>query len=289
MLVAEGIVKAYRGTPVVQDVSLALASGKVLGLVGANGAGKTTTMKILAGLVAPTEGTAELDGRPTGEADVRRHIGFLPEDSPLYDEETPLSYLRFFGAIYDMDRATIDERSRTLLDRLGLDRKHWDKPTGKMSKGMRRKVAIARTVLHDPDVLILDEPTSGLDPLTERDLNRFIAELRDDGKAILLSAHNLRQVEELCDEIAIMHEGKIATSGTLNELRDRWGTRAYLLRATVAFPGSNGHGKAHEARFEHLADLEKALEHIREQDGMVLEMESIAPKLEDILVETARG
>ncbi len=289
MLVAEGLVKAYRGTPVVRDVSLEVAPGTVLGLVGANGAGKTTTMKVLAGLIAPTEGSAELDGRPTVEANVRRRIGFLPEDSPLYDEETPISYLRFFGQIYAMDRATIDQRSWDLLDRLGLERKHWEKPTGKMSKGMRRKVAIARTVLHDPDVLILDEPTSGLDPLTERDLNRFIAELRDDGKAILLSAHNLRQVEELCDEIAIMHEGEIATRGTLNELRDRWGTRAYFLRSTVPFPGSNGHGKAHEARFEQLADLENALEHIREQDGMVLEMESIAPKLEDILVETARG
>ncbi len=289
MLVAEGLVKAYRGTPVVQDVSLQLTPGHVLGLVGANGAGKTTTMKMLAGLVAPTEGIAELDGRPTRVADVRRDIGFLPEDSPLYDEETPISYLRFFGAIYDVDKATVDQRSRTLLDRLGLDRKHWEKPTGKMSKGMRRKVAIARCVLHDPDVLILDEPTSGLDPLTERDLNRFIAELRDDGKAILLSAHNLRQVEELCDEIVVMHEGRVATRGTLSELRDRWGTRAYHLRSTVPFPGSNGHGNAHEARFEDLADLETALEHIREQDGMVLEMESIAPKLEDILVETARG
>lgn len=289
MLVAQGLVKAYRRTPVVQDVSLELAPGRVLGLVGANGAGKTTTMKMLAGLVAPTKGTAELDGRPTQVADVRRDIGFLPEDSPLYDEETPLSYLRFFGAIYDVDKATVDQRSRSLLERLGLDRKDWEKPTGKMSKGMRRKVAIARCVLHDPDVLILDEPTSGLDPLTERDLNRFIAELRDDGKAILLSAHNLRQVEELCDEIVVMHEGRVATRGTLNELRDRWGTRAYLLRSTVPFPGSNGHGNAHEARFEELADLETALEHIREQDGMVLEMESIAPKLEDILVETARG
>ncbi|MDX1611681.1 MAG: ABC transporter ATP-binding protein [Candidatus Thermoplasmatota archaeon] len=289
MLRARALYKAYRGPPVVRNVSLDLAPGRIVGLVGSNGAGKTTTIKMLSGLVEPSQGTVTLDEEPTLDPEVRRRIGFLPENSPLYEEETPLSYLRFFASIYGISNVQAGTRARELLTRLDLDEEHWERTIGTFSKGMRRKVAIARAVLHDPDVLIFDEPTSGLDPLTEHDLNGFMTELAEQGKAILLSAHNLRQVETLCDEIIIMHNGEVATHGTLDELRGQWGQREYRLLADHAFTGSHGSGHGHEATFHDIRALEDALEEVRRAGGMVLEIESLAPQLEDILVATARS
>lgn len=283
VLVADGLSKSYRGAEAVRDVHLRLDAGRIVGLVGANGAGKTTTLKMLAGLLAPSAGTATIDGRPTLETAVRQRIGYLPEDSPLYDELPTLPYLAFFGELYGLSHAEARRRSESLLERLDCDRIHWKKPTGTLSKGLRRKVAIARCLLHDPEVLLLDEPTSGLDPSTTQELNEFLRELRSRGKAILLSAHNLPQVEELCDEILVMSQGRIVTRGTLQELRGRIGTQRYRLRATVAFPGSQPHGTVHEAWISALPAVEDAMEAVRSARGVVLEVESIPPKLEEIL------
>jgi len=283
MLVADGLTKSYRGQTVASGVNIRLEGGRVVGLVGANGAGKTTTIKMLAGLLEPTSGTARIDGRPTLEAAARRQIGYLPEESPLYDDLHATAYLSFFGSLYDLPRAEIRERTESLLTRLGLEDRDRKRPLGTLSKGMRRKVAIARCLLHEPAVVLLDEPTSGLDPLTSAELGEFVRELRANGKAVLLSAHNLPQVEELCDEILIMHLGRIVDRGTLAELRGRIGTQRYRVRATVAFPGSELKGTVHEAWLQALSQVEAALEVVRREKGIVLEVESVPPRLEEIL------
>lgn len=289
MLRAAGLAKAYRDEEVVHGVDITLEPGRIVGLVGANGAGKTTTLKVLAGLVDPTEGTVRLDGNDPTEAAIRSRIGFLPEDSPLYEEQTPEDYLAFFGSLYGLDGDEIDRQRRRLLGRLDLAEENQRRRIGTLSKGMKRKVAIARTLIHDPDVLLLDEPTSGLDPVTARELESFIEALRDEGKAILLSAHDLPQVEQLCDEVVVMHDGTVELRGSVADLRDSAGTRRYTLRATEPFPESEPKGSVHEATFTDWEDVDQAADRVREAGGEVVEIDAALPGLETLLHRLAEA
>ncbi|MEK6975451.1 MAG: ABC transporter ATP-binding protein [Candidatus Thermoplasmatota archaeon] len=283
MLKAEALHKTYGNVIAVQRIDLDLPPGRIIGLVGNNGAGKTTTLKMLCGILEPTSGTVTIDGKPTLDPDVRRHVGFLPEDSPLYDDQTPLQYLAFFARLYGLPRREAKQRIPRLLTELRLDDPYWKRPIGQLSKGSARKVAIARALLHDPKVLVLDEPASGLDPATRRELDQVLSGLRAQGKAILLSAHNLKQVEELCDDIILVHQGKVIARGTLAQLRDALGEPRYRLHTSKPFPGSQPRGSIHVAEFTRLADVEAAMAVVRKARGSVLDMESLPPSLDDIL------
>jgi len=283
VLVASDLERFYGDLAAVRGVNLELRPGRIVGLVGNNGAGKTTTIKMLVGLLDPTTGKVEIEGVSTRQPKTRRRLGYLPEESPLYDDMNALDYLAFFGTLYDVPRKEGLRRAEILLHRLGLMKEAWKKPIGTLSKGMRRKIAIARCLLHEPPVLILDEPTSGLDPGTAHELDAFLRELRNEGKAILLSAHNLSQVEELCDEILVMHRGRIVARGTLQDLRSAFGTIQYRVKANVPFPGSQPDAAIHAATVARLADVETALNHVKREGGIVLEVESIFPSLEDIM------
>ncbi len=287
MLVASGLGKHYGPVAAVAEVTLEVRPGTIVGLVGNNGAGKSTTLKMLCGLVEPTTGTATVDGQATLRPAARKGIGYLPEDSPLYDEQTPLACLAFFGSLYGLRRKESKARAETLLRRLRLDEPFWKKPIGELSKGSARKVAIARALLHDPGVLILDEPASGLDPATRRELDAFLLELRAEGKAILLSAHNLRQVEDLCDTIVLLHQGQIAARGSLSELRHAFGTPRYRLHADRPFPGSAPQGPLHVGEVASPVLLEEALARVRAAGGTPVEVESLPPSLDDILRRVA--
>lgn len=283
MLVASNLRRRYDQFVAVHDVSLEVRPGRIVGLVGNNGAGKTTTIKMLVGLLDPTSGTAHVDGEPTRVPATRRFLGYLPEESPLYDDMNALDYLRFFGSLYGVPRPEAHERAQRLLTRLGLERSAWKKTIGTLSKGMRRKIAIARCLLHDPPILLLDEPTSGLDPGTARELDEFLRELRAQGKAIMLSAHNLSQVERLCDEILVMHDGRIVARGTLQDLRAGFGPPKYRVTATLPFVGSEPDGAVWRALLGRLADVEETLRQIKEAGGIVLEVESVFATLEEIM------
>jgi len=286
---AQGLAKSYGPVRAVDGVDLQVPPGQIVGLVGNNGAGKTTLMKLLCGILEPTHGLATLDGRPTSEPATRVGIGFLPEDSPLYDDQTPLQYLAFFGGLYGLSAAESRRRAEPLLDALRLGREHWAKPIGELSKGSARKVALARAFLHDPAVLLLDEPASGLDPATRRELDAFLSQQRQRGKAILLSAHNLKQVEELCDGILLMHGGRIVAQGSLSELRKQWGTARYRLHATAPFAGSEPSGSVHVGILAGLGPAEQAMDQVRAAGGQVLELESVPPPLDEILRLAAGG
>lgn len=283
MLAARELERSFDGVAAVRGISLELLPGQIVGLVGNNGAGKTTTIKMLVGLLDPTRGEVTVEGRATREPETRRRIGYLPEESPLYDDMKPIDYLQFFAGLYDVPRAVGRRRAEELLTRLGLARETWNRTLGTMSKGMRRKVAIARCLLHDPPVIILDEPTSGLDPETAHELDVFLAELRRQDKAILLSAHNLGQVEELCDRILVMHAGRIVAQGTLQDLRSGFGHVRYRIAATVPFAGSRPERNVHAAIVEKLSDVEAAVLGVKQANGIVLEVESIFPTLEEIM------
>ena len=283
MLKADGLVKRYGAVEAVAGIGLEVKPGRIVGLVGNNGAGKTTTLKLLCGILEPTSGVATVDGVPTLQAAARHRLGFLPEDSPLYDDQTPVEYLEFFWRLYGLPRAGRKARIEALLADLRLDPPFWRRPIGQLSKGSARKVAIARALLHDPAVLILDEPASGLDPATRRELDGVLSRLRSQGKAILLSAHNLKQVEELCDDIVLVHQGRVVARGTLQQLREALGEPQYRLHASVPFTGATPHGSIFVGHFRRLADAEAAMSEVRKGRGTVIDMESLPPSLDDIL------
>ncbi len=283
VLSAKGLTRHYGATKAVKGIDIEVPDGRIVGLVGNNGAGKTTTIKMCAGLLEPTAGTVHVNGEDPLQAPVRAAIGYAPEDSPLYEDMTPVSYLRYFGRIYGMSKADAIARAQELLERLRLDKPFWTTPCGRLSKGSARKVALARTLLHDPGLVILDEPASGLDPATQGVLDRFLLDLRAQGKAVLLSAHDLEQIERVCDEILVMHEGAIIRRGRLEEMRAEAGPTMYRVRSDVAFPGSEPDGVEHVALVTEWPAVEAALDAVHAAGGRVRDVQAQAPRLADIL------
>ncbi|WP_254763570.1 ABC transporter ATP-binding protein [Natrinema marinum] len=295
ILEVDDLRKEYGGFVAVEGSSFSIERGEVFGVVGPNGAGKTTTLKILAGLIEPTAGTAVVAGHTPGEPAMQRRLGFLPEESPLYEEMTAIGYLEFFADLYDVPRDVARERIHDSLDRLDLE--HRDRRIGNMSKGMQRKVAIARALVNDPDVLIFDEPASGLDPLTTNYIIEFTRELSDEGKTIVFSAHNLFHVESICDRLIIMNDGRIVARGTLEEIRDAHGGTEYHVYATD--DGSAGleatagpiEVTRENGQVRHVVDDMAAVESIREAveatGGRVTDIQTKTPSLEEIFLEVA--
>lgn len=229
MISLTDVTKCYDNTTVVDRLNLQINQGEIVGIIGHNGAGKSTTMKMIAGLIEPTSGDVHVMGQDMVKHSikVKQRIGYLPEESPLYEAMTAQQYLLFFSELYQMPRHKALSRIDGLLQSLGLEQSN--KLTGEFSKGMKRKTAIARTLLHDPELLILDEPNSGLDPLTSFFIINYLKQLKNEGKTILLSAHNLFHVETICDRVAIIKNGKLLVFDTMDAIRGRLGKREYQV------------------------------------------------------------
>jgi ABC-2 type transport system ATP-binding protein len=223
------VTKKYYDFTAVDELSLEVNDGEIVGIIGHNGAGKSTTLKMIAGLVEPTSGTVEVMGRDIQKESiaVKKQIGYLPEESPLYENMTPRQYLLFFSELYQMPHRTALSQIDSLLDSLNLPEK--DKLIGEFSKGMKRKTAIARALLHNPNLLILDEPNSGLDPLTSFFIINYLKTLKSAGKTILLSAHNLFHVEYICDRVMIIKNGKMVVFDKMDAIRSSLGQREYQV------------------------------------------------------------
>ena len=204
----------------VDHISFEVGQGEIFGLLGPNGAGKTTTLRMLATLLKPSAGRARVGGKDvTAEpAEVRRKIGFLSGDTGLYHRLTSREILRIFGRLNGIDEARLRTRIDEVAAMLRME-EFIDRKIDKLSTGMRQRTSLARTLLHDPPILILDEPTSGLDVPTARAIEEFIVEARRSGKCILYSTHVMEEAEFLCDRIAVINEGKIRIIGTMNELK----------------------------------------------------------------------
>jgi len=198
-------------------LSLAVEPGEVFGFLGPNGAGKTTTLKLLMQLVFPTSGHATILGRPVGDLDVRRRIGYLPENPYFYDNLTAEELLHYFGGLFGLSSALRSRRVPDLLDQVGLGAER-RMQLRKYSKGMVQRVGIAQALVNDPEVIFLDEPMSGLDPLGRRDIRALILRLRDAGKTIFFSSHILTDAEALCSRVAIVAGGRLATIGRLTDM-----------------------------------------------------------------------
>ena len=206
------------------DVSFTCQPGRIYGLLGANGAGKTTTLRMLATLLQPTSGTCTVVGHDTVTAseEVRANVGFLAASTALYGRLTAREMVTYFGRLNSMTDDAIRTRLKVLADELDM-REFLDRRCDKFSTGMKQKTSIARTLIHDPAVMIFDEPTLGLDVMTKRSIVRFVKDCRDRGKTVIYSTHEMSEVEKLCDTIGIIHGGRLVAEGTLAELQARFG------------------------------------------------------------------
>jgi sodium transport system ATP-binding protein len=224
VLVARGLAKAFGNVHAVEDVSMAVAAGEVVGLLGPNGAGKTTTLRMLAGILTPDRGSVRVCGLDihAQPLDAKRRLGFLSGDTHLYQRLSPVEVLTYFGTLYGMPAARIGERITELVAELEME-DFKDRPCGTLSSGQKQRANIPRAFLHDPDLLILDEPTTALDVISGRFVADAIRRKRAQGKAVLFSTHVMSEAEYLCDRIALVHAGRIIDEGTLPGLLARAG------------------------------------------------------------------
>lgn len=215
----KGLTKVFEKTIVVDHITFEVPKGIVFGLLGPNGAGKTTTLRMLSTVLKPTEGTATILGHDILEEPllIREKIGVLPEDTGLYDRLTPVETLIFYGKLHRMERGKLVERVDELLSMLDLE-SNGNSKVGRFSKGMKQKVALARAILHEPDLLFLDEPTVGLDVMSARDIRDFIGRQAAAGKTVVISTHNMWEAQKLCREIGIINRGRMVSVGTIEDL-----------------------------------------------------------------------
>ena len=231
MIVAKNLTKIFKDKKrglvhAANNVSFTANPGEVYGLLGVNGAGKTTTLRILATMLRPTSGTAEIAGHDIVAAPekVRAQIGFLSTATALYGRLTAREFLEYFARLNAMPENRLAPRIDSLIQKLGIV-EFQNARCDKLSTGMKQRVSIARSVVHDPPVMIFDEPTLGLDVLSSRDIVKFIRDCRADGKTVIFSSHVMSEVEKLCDRIGIIHNGCLLCEGTLAELRAQSNTQ----------------------------------------------------------------
>ena len=213
MIEVQGVSKHYGPYVAVADLSFAIPRGQIVAMLGPNGAGKTTTMKIITGFIAPSSGIVTVAGFDvaTNRLAAAEHIGYLPENGPLYPDMTPRQLLRFFGEARGVSRPTLGDRIGAVIDACGLGEVA-QKPIGKLSKGLRQRVGLAQALLHDPDVLIMDEPTAGLDPNQIRQFRAHLLRMRE-AKTVVISTHVLHEAEATADRVLLIHRGRLVYDG----------------------------------------------------------------------------
>lgn len=223
MLEVKNLSKAFGNVIAVNNISFFVGKGKVFGLVGENGAGKTTTLRLLATMLKPTSGTAVLGGHDLVREPekVRGIVGILfGGESGLYDRLTAAENIAYFGELNNMDKHTLKERIKQLTKIFEME-EYINRKTGSLSKGMKQKVAFARSIVHNPEIMLFDEPTSGLDVTAIRNVHEFIENCKNEGKTIIFSSHSMVEIEKLCDKIGIIHKGKLVDVGTVSELLEK--------------------------------------------------------------------
>lgn len=213
----ERVSRRFGDVTAVDDLTLSLGRGEIMGFLGANGAGKTTTIKMMLGLIRPTSGAVEVMGGDPSDAKVRAKIGYMPEIATYYPYLNAREFLAFYGGLCGLDGKTVRARTDELLETVGLAEAA-KRPLKTYSKGMLQRAGIAQALLHDPDLLVLDEPFTGLDPLARIHFRELMRRLRNDGKSIFFSSHELGETELLCDKVAIMKAGRAVYLGPVRQI-----------------------------------------------------------------------
>jgi ABC-2 type transport system ATP-binding protein len=221
------VVKSFADKVAVNDLSFTIAPGEIFGLIGPNGAGKTTTIKMMMDIIKPDSGEVTILGEKLSEA-TKNKLGYLPEERGLYKKQRVLDTIVYLASLKGMDRRLAAEKANQLLEQTGM-LPHARKKIDELSKGMSQIIQFIVTIIHDPQLLILDEPFAGLDPVNTESLKKMLLDLRNQGKAIILSTHQMNQIEELCDRILMVNNGRAVLYGDLAEIKSRYKNNSVLL------------------------------------------------------------
>jgi ABC-2 type transport system ATP-binding protein len=281
------------------DLSLQVESGQIFGFLGGNGAGKTTTIKILMSLIYPTTGSAKILGEDISNVKMRARIGYCPENPYFYDYLKASELMNYFGELFGLDAARRKQKTEELLTKVGLEEKDWNRQLRKFSKGMLQRVGLAQALLNDPEIVFLDEPMSGLDPIGRRQVRELIAELRDKGTTVFMSTHILSDIEALCDNVAILRQGKLAATGKLDDLLSEAGetqsfeinvkgVSAEVLQDELAgIASAEIFAKANGANIQvsDETDIDKVLKITREHGGKLVSVQPVKQSLEELFVK----
>ena len=283
-------------------LTLNVPQGRIFGFLGGNGAGKTTTIKLLMGLIFPTEGSAKILGHEISDVQMHARIGYCPENPYFYDYLTALELMDYFGRLFGHDEAKRREKTRELLTAVGLEERDWKRQLRKYSKGMLQRVGLAQSLINEPEIVFLDEPMSGLDPVGRREVRELIAGLREKGTTVFMSTHILSDIEALCDEVAILRRGKLAAAGDLADLLATnegprvleiivQGVEADAIREKVEFIAgatliAEPHGAVIQVADE--TDIDAVLTITRSHGGHLIAIQPVKQSLEELFVkETA--
>jgi len=275
VIVTRNLTKTYRdfwGRPKVKalnSLSIDVRKGEVFGLLGPNGSGKTTTLKLLLGLLFPTDGEVSILGRPATDVSKNEKIGYLPEESYLYRFLNAEETLDFYGRLFDMPASVRKERSRELIKMVQLEHAR-RRQLKEYSKGMTRRIGLAQALINDPDLILLDEPTSGLDPIGSRDMKDLIIGLKERGKTVVMCSHLLADVQDVCDRIAILDGGELKVFGRVQDLLKDQGVTQ--IKASKLPP-------------EAMKEVEAVL---AKHGSKVMEVDSPTATLEELFIKTVR-
>src|SRR5262245_1747924 len=280
--------------PALKSLSLTVNAGETFGFLGPNGAGKTTTLKLLMGIIFPSSGSARILGKDCMDPEVKRKVGFLPEQPYFYDYLSATELLDYYARLSGVAPEGRKQRIDVLLERVGLG-DVGSKQLRKFSKGMLQRVGIAQAIVHDPELIFLDEPMSGLDPLGRHEVQELIQSLKDQGKTIFFSTHILSDAEALCDRVAVIHKGELRGIGVVNDLRSSVaGTSEVIWEGAEVLPFvrnmlSESHVTSDSVRATAKStDLDRLLEEIRRHQGRLISVTPLHGTLEDyFLAKTA--
>jgi ABC-2 type transport system ATP-binding protein len=288
----ERVTKRFGDFTAVDSLSLAVRPGRIFGLIGPNGAGKTTTIRMIVGITAPDEGRVEIFGRAMS-AELQNRIGYLPEERGLYKRMKVGEQLKFFAELKDFSGRAAEEAVDRWLAKVKLT--EWKrKKASELSKGMQQKIQFVAAVMHDPDLLILDEPFSGLDPVNVELLKDIVLGLKSEGKAIILSTHQMEVAERICDDICLVNRSRGVLAGSLREVKSGFGRNSVALRCA----GGDGvledtglvasvvrHSDHAEALLAPGADAQELLRRLLAAGATVTRFELVEPSLHDIFIE----
>jgi ABC-2 type transport system ATP-binding protein len=230
----QNLTKSYVGKLAVKDLSFSLDPGEILGLIGPNGAGKTTTIRIMMDIIQPDSGSVTIFGQTPGEA-TKARLGYLPEERGLYKKLSVIQTISYLASLKGMAARSIEARANSLLEQTGM-LQHKKKRVDELSKGMAQIIQLIVTIVHDPELVILDEPFTGLDPVNTERVKDLLVDLRDQGKAVILSTHQMNQVEAVCDRVLMVNDGQAVLYGALDEVRSEHSVHAVLVKADTEIP-----------------------------------------------------
>lgn len=287
-----GVSKAFNGKKVVDNISFSLFPGEILGLIGPNGAGKTTTIRMMMDIIKPDSGEINILGEILSE-NTKNRIGYLPEERGLYKKLTVLQSLTYLASLKGIDRPAVRSRTRSLLQRVDM-LPHAEKKIEELSRGMGQIIQFLTAIIHDPSLVILDEPFANLDPVNTELLKEIILELRNEDKAIILSTHRMNEVEELCDRILMIDNGRNVLYGELAEIKTRFRNNSVIVESNgelgeiKGIRGTRDYGKYVELFLDGKTTPRNILEQIIAKGIEINRFEVSTPSLNEIFIQVAK-